>query len=40
MKTLLTAATLAVAALGLPAAAQEAPDTLVTVLTAPEPQTS
>ncbi|MBW4984906.1 hypothetical protein KZZ07_20385 [Mameliella sp. CS4] len=39
MKTLLTAATLAVAALGLPAAAQEAPDTLVTILTAPEPQT-
>jgi predicted peroxiredoxin len=39
MKTLFTAATLAVATLGLPAAAQEAPDTLVTVLTTPEPQT-
>ncbi|MDD9733555.1 hypothetical protein PVW46_26930 [Mameliella sp. AT18] len=39
MKTLFTAAMLAVATLGLPAAAQEAPDTLVTVLTAPEPQT-
>ncbi|GGF53363.1 hypothetical protein SAMN05216376_102186 [Mameliella alba] len=39
MKTLFTAAMLAVATLGLPAAAQEAPVTLVTVLTAPEPQT-
>ena len=39
MKTLLAATALAASALTLPATAQEAPDTLITILTAPEPQT-
>ncbi|KUF09396.1 hypothetical protein [Pseudoponticoccus marisrubri] len=38
MKTIARAAMLALA-LGTPAVAQEAPETLVTILTAPEPQT-
>lgn len=39
MKHLITAAAIAVATFVMPASADEGPDTLVTILTAPEPQT-